>query len=50
MAKFSEAKIITTEKDYLRINDENKKEISVVKIELKIENKDQFNDFLNKKL
>jgi len=50
MAKFSEAKIITTEKDYLRITDENKKEINVVKIELKIKNKDQFNDFLNKKL
>ena len=50
MAKFNEAKIITTEKDYLRIRDENKKGIDVAKIKLDIKNNDEFVDFLNKKL
>ena len=50
MAKFSEAKIITTEKDYLRIRDENKKGIDVAKIKLDIKNNHEFVDFLNKKL
>ena len=50
MAKFSEAKIITTEKDYLRIRDENKKGIDVAKIKLDIKNNHEFVDFLKKKL
>ncbi len=50
MAKFGEAKIITTEKDYLRLTDENKKGINVAKIKLDIKNHDEFVDFLNKKL
>ena len=50
MAKFGEAKIITTEKDYLRIRDENKKGIDVAKIKLDIKNNHEFVDFLNKKL
>ena len=46
MAKFSKAKIITTEKDYLRLSDENKKNIDVAKVELNIKNKDQFTNLI----
>jgi len=46
LAKFSKAKIITTEKDYLRLNDENKKNINVAKIKLNIKNKDNFINLL----
>jgi len=46
LAKFSKAKIITTEKDYLRLSDENKKNIDVAKIELNIKNKDQFTNLI----
>ena len=34
--------LLTTEKDYLRINDYYKKKINYLKVELKIENKDNF--------
>ena len=44
------AKIITTEKDYLRIGDENKNGIDVIKIKLDIQNNHEFINFLQKKL
>ena len=50
IAKFNEAKIITTEKDFLRINENNRNEINVVKIKLIINNKSEFMNFLKKKL
>ncbi len=46
MAKLSRAKIITTEKDYLRLGDENKKNIDVAKVELNIKNKDEFTNLI----
>ena len=50
IAKFNEAKIITTEKDFLRINENNRNEINVVKIKLIINNNGEFTNFLKKKL
>ena len=50
IAKFNKAKIITTEKDFLRINENNRNEINVVKIKLIINNKSEFTNFLKKKL
>tara|TARA_Y100000741_G_scaffold349429_1_gene318545 strand:- start:3508 stop:3642 length:135 start_codon:yes stop_codon:yes gene_type:complete len=43
-------KIITTEKDYLRLNKNNKKNIYFASIDLKIVNQSSFNKFLIKKL
>ncbi len=50
IAKLNNAKIITTEKDYLRIGDKNKNEIDVIKIKLDIKNNHEFINFLQKKL
>ncbi len=50
LAKKKGLKIITTEKDYLRLNKQNKKNIYYVSIELKIVNQSSFNKFLVKKL
>ena len=50
IAKLNNAKIITTEKDYLRIGDENKNGIDVIKIKLDIQNNHEFINFLQKKL
>jgi len=50
IAKFNEAKIITTEKDFLRINENNRNDINVVKIKLNINNNSEFTNFLKKKL
>ena len=50
ISKSNKTKIITTEKDYLRINDENRKDIDVVKIKLNIKNNDEFVNFLKKRL
>tara|TARA_Y100001970_G_C14190607_1_gene835132 strand:+ start:844 stop:1773 length:930 start_codon:yes stop_codon:yes gene_type:complete len=50
IASTSSMKIITTEKDYLKINENNKKLINVAKIELNIQNKNELEDFLKKKL
>ena len=50
IAKFNEAKIITTEKDFLRINENNRNQINVVKIKLNINNNSEFTNFLKKKL
>ena len=50
IAKLKKAKIITTEKDYIKIAEEYKKEIKAIKIELNIANENKFNEFLNKRL
>ena len=50
IAKSKDAKIITTEKDFLRINENNRNEINVVKIKLNINNNNEFTNFLKKKL
>ena len=50
MAKDHNAKIITTEKDFLRLSDENQKNISKIDVELDILNRDDFTNFLNKKI
>lgn len=42
------AYLITTEKDYVRLNDEDKKNIGCIKIELLINNKDEFINDLKK--
>ena len=43
-------KIVTTEKDYKRLNTKNKKNIDYLKIKLKIENLNKFRKFLKEKL
>tara|TARA_B100000989_G_scaffold296227_1_gene279015 strand:- start:1074 stop:2006 length:933 start_codon:yes stop_codon:yes gene_type:complete len=43
-------KIITTEKDYLRIQERMRKDIKLVQIKLDIKNKDEFIDFLRNRL
>ena len=50
IAKLKKAKIITTEKDYIKIAEEYKKEIKAIEIELNIANENKFNDFLNERL
>ena len=50
IAKDHNAKIITTEKDFLRLSDENQKNISKIDVELDILNRGDFTDFLNKKI
>ena len=47
-AKNTEAILVTTEKDYNRLNDEDKKNIYCVKIELKINDKNEFINDLKK--
>ena len=49
-AKNLKAKIVTTEKDYYRLNKLNTEGIDFLKIELKITNENQLINFLNKKL
>ena len=49
-AKNLKTKIITTEKDYNRLNKLNAEGIDFLKIELKILNENQLINFLNKKL
>ncbi len=44
------AKIITTEKDYIKLSHGNQKNISKIEVELDILNKDDFTSFLNKKI
>ena len=47
-AENNDYEIVTTEKDYYRLNNNNKKKIKYAKIELEIENKDKFiNKILN---
>ena len=50
IAKLKKVKIITTEKDYIKIAEEYKKEIKAIEIELNIANENKFNDFLNERL
>ena len=50
IAKNKRLEIITTEKDYLRLNKNNKKNIKFLKIELKIKNSKKFINFLKEKL
>ena len=46
----NKAKIITTEKDYLRIKKEFRNDIRFIEMELEIHNETEFNNFiLNKK-
>ena len=49
-AKTYNAILVTTEKDYLRINNKFKSEINFLKINLKIENEKEFLNFIKKKL
>ena len=49
-AKNLKAKIITTEKDFYRLNTSNSEGIDFLKIELKIVNEEHLINFLNKKL
>ncbi len=44
------ASVITTEKDYLRINDKMKKNFYCVEIDLEIENKDEFINLIKSKI
>jgi len=50
IAKNKKLEIITTEKDYLRLNKNNKKNIKFLKIELQIKNIKKFTKFLKEKL
>ena len=47
-AKENKAILLTTEKDYLRINDEYKKNINYLKIRVDIKNKNQFIEQIKK--
>ena len=47
-AKGSEALLLTTEKDYLRISDEYKQNIKYVKAKIKIDNENEFVDEMKK--
>ncbi len=49
-AKNNELKIITTEKDYKRLNKKNKQNIKYLKVELKIRNINKFKNFLKERL
>tara|TARA_Y200000002_G_scaffold367109_1_gene358796 strand:- start:124 stop:432 length:309 start_codon:yes stop_codon:yes gene_type:complete len=42
--------IITTEKDYRRLNTRNKKNINYLKIELKVKNLKKFSNFLKERI
>ena len=50
IAKDNHLEIITTEKDYKRLNDRNKKSIKYLKIKLKIKNLHKFSKFLEERL
>ena len=50
IAKTNRLEIITTEKDYKRLNKKNKKNINYLKIKLNIKNINKFKNFLVEKL
>ena len=50
LAEEKELEIITTEKDYKRIINSDKKNIKFLKIELKIQNIKKFSNFLKERL
>ena len=49
-AKVNNAILLTTEKDYSRIDDNYKKNIEFLKIELEIENKNSFIELIKKSI
>ena len=50
IAKYNKLGIVTSEKDYLRLNKTNKKNIKFLKVELKIKDNRKFNNFLKSRL
>ena len=48
IAKKNKLKIVTTEKDYMKIPEEFKKEIEFINIDLNIQNENKLIEFLNK--
>ena len=50
LAKEKRLEIVTSEKDYLRLDNSNKKNIKFIKVDLKISNQRRFESFLNKNL
>ena len=50
LAKQKKLKIITTEKDYLRLNKKNRKNVKFLKIDLSIKNMQNFSKFLIERL
>ena len=50
LAAQNNLEIITTEKDYERLSKKNKKNISFLKVELKIKNKNKFSNFIEEKI
>ena len=50
LAKQKGCKLLTTEKDYLRINKSYRKNINFLKVELSIEHEKKFYKYLNEKL
>ena len=48
IAKKNKLKIVTTEKDYMKIPEEFKKEIEFINIDLIIQNENKLIEFLNK--
>ena len=50
LAKRKKLNIITTEKDYLRLNKKNKKNVKFLKIDLSIKNIQNFSKFLIERL
>ena len=50
LSKIKNCELLTTEKDYLRIKNSLKKNIFFLKVELSIDNKEQFYKYLNQKL
>ena len=50
LAKEKRLEIVTSEKDYLRLDNSKKKNIKFIKVDLKISNQKKFESFLNKNL
>ena len=50
IAKEKRLEIVTSEKDYLRLDNSKKKNIKFIKVDLKISNQKKFESFLNKNL
>ena len=50
LSNSKDAVLLTTEKDHFRINDDYKKNIEFLKIELEIDNKDSFIELIKKNI
>ena len=50
LAKLKNCELLTTEKDFLRIEKSLRKNINFLKVELSIDNEKQFYKYLNQKL